>query len=196
MRISAIAWVIVILIIVAGGWYYYMSQSSAPAATAPAADTTTQQLSSSGAAGINGSANQGNLGQPGNGTVQQPGADGAQGSVIGANLALGTNKSATLGTYLIAYNGMTLYTFANDTGAASTCYGACATNWPAYVVGPEDNLTQLQAGVTGKVATTKRTDGSLQVTYNGHPLYFFIGDKASGDTNGQNVGKVWFVVKP
>jgi len=44
------------------------------------------------------------------------------------------------------------------------------------------------------MGTTLRSDGKLQVTYNGHPVYFFVGDKASGDTSGQNVGKVWFVV--
>ncbi len=147
-------------------------------------------------AGINGSANQGNLGQPDNGQVQQPGADGAEGSVIGSNLALGINSSTKLGTFLSGYNGMTVYTYDKDTTSASTCYDTCATNWPPYIVGPEDNLTQLKEGVAGKVDTTTRTDGSLQVTYNGHPLYFYVGDKTSSDATGDKVGTVWHVVKP
>ena len=139
-------------------------------------------------AGLNGSANQGNL--------QQPLEDGAEGSVIGASLALAANTNSTFGEYLVAYNSMSLYTFSKDTGSVSTCYGTCVANWPPYLVGPEDNVNQLQAGVTGKVDTTIRTDGGIQVTYNGHPLYFYVKDTKSGDTTGQNVGGVWFLVKP
>jgi predicted lipoprotein with Yx(FWY)xxD motif len=51
-------------------------------------------------------------------------------------------------------------------------------------------------GVTGKLGTTTRTDGSLQVTYNDQPLYFFVGDTKAGDTTGQGVGNVWYVVNP
>lgn len=189
MKTSSIAGIVVIILIVAGVWYFLVNYNG-PAQTA---DTTP---SPSSAAGINGSANQGNLGQPDNGTVQQPGADGAEGSIIGSNLALGVDSNATLGKYLIAYNGMTVYTYAKDTGSTSTCYGACATNWPPYLVGAEDNINQLQAGVTGTVGTTMRTDGALQITYNGRPLYFYVKDTKSGDTTGQNVGGIWFVVKP
>jgi predicted lipoprotein with Yx(FWY)xxD motif len=188
-------WVIIILIIVlGGGWYYYTNMMSAPAT---ATDQGLLPGGPSGAAGINGSANQGNLGGTDTGVVQQPGADGAEGTVIGGNVALGVDKSATLGAYLISYNGMTVYTFSKDKAATSTCYGQCAQNWPPYVVGPEDNVQNVKLGVTGdKVGTITRADGTIQVTYGGMPLYFYVGDKASGDTTGQNVGKVWFVVKP
>jgi len=189
MKTSTLLGIIVVLVIVGGGWYWWMSQQAAPAA-----DTGAQGPST--AMGTNGSPNQGNLGQPDTGTPQQPGADGAEGSIIGANLALGTDGNAKLGKYLIGYTGMTVYTYAKDTGSTSTCYGTCAQNWPPYLVGPEDNLTQLQTGVTGKVDTTLRTDGSLQMTYNGHPLYFYVGDKTGSDVNGQAVGGVWYVVKP
>jgi predicted lipoprotein with Yx(FWY)xxD motif len=92
---------------------------------------------------------------------------------------------------------MTVYTYAPDGNNVSNCTGQCATNWPPYIVGPEDNVkAQLQAGVTGKVDTIVRADGKAQVTYNGHPLYFYIQDKASGDVKGQGVGGIWFVVKP
>ncbi len=173
---------VLVVIILAGGAWWYMQNSATPMA-----DTTPMP---SGTAGINGSPNQGNMGQPDNGTVQQPGADGAEGSIIGSNLALGTNASAALGTYLIAYNGMTVYQYTGRQEILSRDV------WPPYLVGAEDNVQQLKAGVNGKVDTIIRTDGGIQVTYNGHPLYFYMQDKASGDVKGQNVGGVWFVVKP
>jgi len=126
------------------------------------------------------------------------GADGAEGVVIGNNLALGTNGNATLGTYLIGYTGMTLYTYTKDTGSVSTCYDTCATNWPPYIVGAEDNVKQVKSGVNAsKVGTTIRTDGTIQMTYDGKPLYFYAKDRANtSDATGQGVGGVWFVVKP
>ncbi|HEV3245431.1 MAG TPA: hypothetical protein VG102_03660 [Candidatus Paceibacterota bacterium] len=111
------------------------------------------------------------------------------------NLILGTDSTSTLGTYLIAYNGMTLYTFAKDKTDTSTCYAQCAATWPPYTV-PDGTPLNLQAGVMGATATIQRTDGTFQVTYKGMPLYFYIGDKNSGDVNGQGFGKVWYVVKP
>ena len=112
------------------------------------------------------------------------------------NLLLGTDASATLGTYLIASNGMTLYKYANDKSGTSTCSGACATAWPPYTIGNVSALANIQAGVKGQVGTIVRADGNTQVTYNGLPLYFYKGDAASGDTTGQGVGGVWSVVKP
>jgi predicted lipoprotein with Yx(FWY)xxD motif len=185
MKTSTIVWIIIVLIIIlGGGWYWYSMQQAAPA-TGPST-----------AMGLNGSANQGNLGQPDTGTVQQPGADGQEDPVIGSNLALGTDSNAKVGTYLIGYTGMTVYTYAKDTGSTSTCYDTCATNWPPYIVSPVDNIQQLKAGVTGAVGTTVRTDGQLQLTYNGKPLYFYAGDKTGSDVNGQGLGGVWYVVKP
>jgi len=193
MRTSTIVWIVIILLVLIGGGYYY--ETHIMASTGAPADT--QQPGPSGAAGINGSANQGNLGQSDTGAVQQPGADAAESTVIGGNVALGVDKSDALGAYLIAYNGMTVYTFAKDKTGTTTCYGQCEANWPPYVVGPEDNVQNVKLGVTGdKVGTITRANGSLQVTYNGLPLYFFAGDKASGDTKGENVAKAWFVVKP
>lgn len=195
MQTSTIATIVAILVIIAGGAWYYTNSAKQQAATDT---TTTEQVPApSGAAGVNGSANQGNLGQPNTGVVQQPGADGAEGSVIESNVALGLNSNKTLGNYLIGYNGMTLYLYTKDTGKDSTCYDQCAVNWPPYIVGPEDNVTNVKEGVDPKkVGTTIRTDGKIQVTYNGHPLYFWKNDKQSGDTTGQGVGEVWYVLKP
>jgi predicted lipoprotein with Yx(FWY)xxD motif len=184
-------WIItlmVVLVLGAGAYYFLNGQNSQPQLQGPSGPTPSTAM------GLNGSPNQGNLGQPDNGTVQQPGADGAEGSVIGSNLALGIDKTGS--AHLVGYTGMTVYTYDKDTAISSTCYDACAANWPPYVVGPEDNLTQLMAGVTGKVDTTKRTDGSLQVTYNGHPLYFFAADKSGNDMTGDGKGGVWHIVKP
>ncbi|HVV38948.1 MAG TPA: hypothetical protein VHD31_01350 [Candidatus Paceibacterota bacterium] len=120
-----------------------------------------------------------------NGSDYQPG-----------NLLLGTDATTSLGTYLIASNGMTLYSFTKDGNASSTCYGQCAVTWPPYTVGDASYLSNIQAGVEGDVGSIVRADGSTQVTYNGHPLYFYAQDEASGDTKGQNVNSAWFVVKP
>lgn len=105
------------------------------------------------------------------------------------------DSSAELGDYLVAYNGMTLYTFANDEPGVSTCADDCATAWPPFTVRPGTALAG-GPGVTGELATIERADGTLQVTYDGWPLYFWAEDTAPGDTTGQGVGDVWFVVSP
>jgi len=106
-----------------------------------------------------------------------------------------TSKDKTLGDLLVTNDGMTLYTFAKDTPGVSACTGDCAKTWPPFTVGALDRLA-VSAGITGKLETLKREDGSLQVTYNGKPLYLFAKDAAPGSTSGQNVGDVWAVVAP
>lgn len=108
-------------------------------------------------------------------------------------LKIGT--SSTLGTYLTAANGMTLYLYTKDTNGTSVCSGTCAVNWPPYTV-PAAGALAAEASITGKVGTFQRADGTIQVTYNGAPLYFWIKDSKIGDTTGQNVGGVWFIVHP
>lgn len=99
---------------------------------------------------------------------------------------------SSLGKILIAAsNKMTLYTYAKDTADTSVCYDTCATNWPPFTVTADP---VAGAGITGKLSTTTRKDGAKQVTWNGKPLYFFNKDTKPGDTLGQNVGQVWFVV--
>ena len=116
--------------------------------------------------------------------------------IVGDNLMLGTNQNSKLGTYLLGYTGMTLYTYAKDDVGTSTCYSDCAQTWPPYIVSPSDRYN-LEYGVNASdVGTITRADGTLQVTYNGHPLYFYTGDAASGDFNGQGVGGVWYVIAP
>jgi predicted lipoprotein with Yx(FWY)xxD motif len=102
-------------------------------------------------------------------------------------------EDSPLGTILTDSEGNTLYVFLNDTGR-STCYGECQDNWPPLVAGGE---VEARRGVDESLlGTTERADGTVQVTDDGQPLYYFAGDAAPGDTNGQGAGGVWFVVSP
>jgi predicted lipoprotein with Yx(FWY)xxD motif len=119
--------------------------------------------------------------------------------VAGANsaapAATGTAlKTTTIGgtTVLTNAKGFTLYSFAPDTPASSKCYGSCAVYWP-----PVTGTTAASPGLPGKVTTITRTDGSHQLTYNGHPLYTYIADTAPGQARGNNInlnGGVWHEV--
>ncbi len=103
-------------------------------------------------------------------------------------------QNAKLGSILVAANGMTLYVFMKDTANTSNCYGQCATLWPPLLTsGAPAAGSGLDAS---KLGTTTRTDGSKQVTYNGRPLYNFSKDKQPGDTNGEKIAGIWFVVSP
>lgn len=103
-------------------------------------------------------------------------------------------QDPALGPILTDPNGMTLYLFTADTvEGESTCYEQCATNWPPFTA--TEPLT-LPGGVDGELTTITRTDGTTQVAYNGIPLYLWIKDTQPGDTTGQGVGDVWYVVHP
>jgi predicted lipoprotein with Yx(FWY)xxD motif len=84
-------------------------------------------------------------------------------------------------------NGMTAYTFDPDTGTSSTCYNGCAIDWPPILLPAGETLS-------APLGVTTRTDGTQQVTYNGHPIYLFIGDKKSGDTSGDGEDGVWHII--
>jgi predicted lipoprotein with Yx(FWY)xxD motif len=109
-----------------------------------------------------------------------------------ASVALASSK---LGKILVDGEGRTLYLFEADTGTASTCNGACASAWP-----PLTTAAQPIAGPgvsASKLGTTKRSDGTTGVTYNGHPLYTYVGDSAPGQTTGQGsdgFGAEWYVL--
>jgi predicted lipoprotein with Yx(FWY)xxD motif len=103
-------------------------------------------------------------------------------------------KTAKIGGVAVLTNakGFTLYSFAPDTSTKSNCNGSCATVWPP-VAGP----ATAGAGVTGKLGTIKRSDGSTQATYNGHPLYTYVGDSAPGQASGNGLnlsGGLWHEV--
>jgi predicted lipoprotein with Yx(FWY)xxD motif len=105
--------------------------------------------------------------------------------------------NAKLGSFLVDESGMTVYLFVADTGTASTCYSTCAIVWPPVLTtGAPQAGTGAQASLLG---TTTRTDGKVEVTYGGHPLYYFMQDKAAGDVKGQGIngfGALWWVLSP
>ncbi len=108
---------------------------------------------------------------------------------------VGLGGNDDLGQFLVGPDGFTLYTFANDEDGVSNCTGGCLENWPALTVESEDALT-VQPGLAGEFSTiTREDDGSIQVTYNGMPLYYWVNDEAIGDATGEGVGDVWFVAK-
>lgn len=102
---------------------------------------------------------------------------------------------STLGEIVVDADGKTLYMFDTDTqgSGTSSCTGECLTNWPPLTT--EGDAPAVQ-GVTGEVGTIATADGSTQVTLNGWPLYYFAGDTAAGDVNGQGVGGIWWVLSP
>jgi predicted lipoprotein with Yx(FWY)xxD motif len=116
-------------------------------------------------------------------------------SPTGEKIAVATNPK--LGQILVDAKGMTVYLFVADTGTASTCYTQCATIWPPVLTtGAPQAGTGAQASLLG---TTTRTDGTVEVTYAGHPLYYFFKDKAAGDVTGQGIngfGGLWWVLSP
>ena len=96
-----------------------------------------------------------------------------------------------LGSILVDADGMTLYLLESDTAGTSTCIADCAATWPPLIA---DSPTAGEGVDEALLGTTRRDDGEVQVTYDGHPLYGFASDQAPGDTEGQGVGDVWFVV--
>lgn len=109
-----------------------------------------------------------------------------------ATVDLATSK---FGKILVDNKGRTLYLFAADKSTTSTCSGACASLWPPLTV---SGTPKAGAGVTSSLlGTTKRGDGTTEVTYAGHPLYYYAGDSAAGQTTGQDIsqfGAKWYVL--
>ena len=105
--------------------------------------------------------------------------------------------NAKLGQMLVDDKGMAVYLFVADSGTSSSCYTTCATIWPPVLTtGAPQAGAGAQASLLG---TTTRTDGKVEVTYAGHPLYYFVQDKAAGDATGQGIngfGGLWWVLSP
>jgi len=114
----------------------------------------------------------------------------AKGAVI-------STAKTSLGRIIVKSNGRTLYLFGKDRNGKSACSGQCATFWPPLITSGKPRVTNgARAALVG---TTKRADGRLQVTYNHHPLYTFVKDTKTGQTNGEGVnayGAVWDAVSP
>ena len=89
---------------------------------------------------------------------------------------------------------MTLYIFKKDTPGKSNCEGGCLENWPPLLT--DSGVPSAGQGVTGQFGVLTRSDNGTQVMYNNAPLYYFAGDQAPGDVNGQGVGNAWFAATP
>ena len=118
---------------------------------------------------------------------------GGPGAHAQTTLSIATRDTPDLGTVLVDTKGMTLYMYTKDDVGVSNCYAGCAAAWPPLMA---QSAPSLPAGLPGVIGATQRTDGGLQVTYNGMPLYYWAKDQNPGDITGQNVGGVWFVVNP
>ena len=105
--------------------------------------------------------------------------------------------STSLGKIVVGPSGRTLYLFSKDSGMKSNCAGACASNWPPFTA---SSKPAAAGGISASsISLVKRADGAKQVTLDGHPLYYFAGDQAAGQLNGQGVnefGAKWFTVAP
>ena len=108
-----------------------------------------------------------------------------------------STKTGSLGTFLVDGKGRALYLWEADHGSRSACSGACAQAWPPLTV---TGTPKASGAVKGSLlGTTKRADGSREVTYAGHPLYLFAGDSRAGQTTGEGsngFGAPWWVVTP
>ncbi len=115
------------------------------------------------------------------------------GSMGASQLTLANN--AKLGSILVDGSGRTLYLLTKDTPNTPSCYAACAQTWPPLLA--SSGSPNASSGVdAARVGTAIRTDGTTQVTFNGWPLYYYSGDTAPGDANGQGINGVWFAVSP
>ncbi|MDF9751983.1 hypothetical protein [Arthrobacter sp. ES3-54] len=119
-------------------------------------------------------------------------ASSASASMAAAVLSVGESKA---GQIVVADKGLSVYYFTKNTkdSGNSACTGACLTSWPPVT---STTATPTVNGVTGKVGTIPTADGKMQVTINGMPIYYYSKDQAAGDTTGQGVGGVWYLVAP
>ena len=121
---------------------------------------------------------------------------GASSAAATAGIAISTAKGSG-GTYLVGPNGRAIYLWVADTGDKSNCSGACAVAWPPVITSGKPTAgTGVNAGDLG---TTTRSDGKEEVTYKGHPLYYFVADKSAGQLKGQgsnSFGAKWWLVAP
>ena len=140
------------------------------------------------AAACSSSSSSGNAGRYGGGTP----AAGASGSAMTIETHTGS-----AGTFLTDGSGRSVYMFAKDGANASACSGACAAAWPPVIT--TGAATVSGGAKASDLGTITRSDGTKQVTYDGHALYYFAGDSSAGQTNGQGVdgfGAKWWLVAP
>lgn len=138
----------------------------------------------------------GAYGGNGGGSTETAAAKSPPGAESGAAV-LTVASAPGVGPILVDAKGFTVYDFHKDKGTASSCYGSCAGVWPPVL--SEGAPTAGEGASASKLGTTKRKDGTVQVTYAGHPLYTYAADAKPGDTKGQDLdqfGAEWYVLAP
>ncbi len=127
-------------------------------------------------------------------TSAAAGSPAAGGTTAAGATTLKITTDATLGMFFTDGAGMTLYTFKNDVAnSGKSAAEALVAVWPPLTAAA---TPAKPSGATGDIAVITRVDGKKQVTYKGFPLYYFVNDKAAGDTKGQGVAGIWFVAAP
>jgi predicted lipoprotein with Yx(FWY)xxD motif len=125
------------------------------------------------------------------------GSSGSSASTTSHMSATGLKTASTSkGTVLTTASGRTIYWFAIDTAGKSKCYGTCASYWPPVIGKP---TAASGVSLMGSLGTIKRSNGQLQATYDGHPLYTYKGDTGSGQVNGNGIntsGGLWWAMTP
>ncbi|MHC1724958.1 MAG: hypothetical protein AB9866_02855 [Syntrophobacteraceae bacterium] len=115
------------------------------------------------------------------------------GSAIGMHHAVKVQEKQGLGKYFVDAEGKTLYWFKKDSPGKSACTGPCVEKWPLY---HRDTVAAPKGIEASEFGTITRDDGKKQTTFRGYPLYYWANDKQPGDTTGQGVNDVWFVIDP
>ena len=110
-----------------------------------------------------------------------------------AAIQVGTRSITGIGLILDSSKGFTLYHLTTDTSSRTTCTGSCSQTWPPLLA--VNGKAPIVPGLMGTFGTLTRPDGTVQVTFDGKPLYMFAGDARPGQANGQGIGGVWFAVK-
>ena len=121
----------------------------------------------------------------------------ASAGAAGKGATVKTGKAGGLGQVIVGASGMTLYDFHKDKGKTSSCYGQCAENWPPLLTNGSPKASG--GAMSSLLGTTKRKDGTTQVTYKGHPVYRFVGDSKPGEANGNGLtafGGKWHALHP
>jgi predicted lipoprotein with Yx(FWY)xxD motif len=111
-----------------------------------------------------------------------------------ANALIRVARIQGFGLFLTDNVGITLYAFAKDTNDVSNCSGNCTQTWPPFTA---QSAPQVDSPLNATLVTmVTRQDGTMQVSYDGHPLYYYSGDKIAGDVKGHGIGNVWHVLSP
>ena len=115
------------------------------------------------------------------------------GGALAMDHGVKTMSKNGVGSYLADAKGMTLYWFKKDSPGKSACSGPCVEKWPLYY---RETVAAGEGTKAADFGTITREDGKKQTTFRGYPLYYWSGDKASGETNGQGFKDVWYVIDP